>query len=67
MGKRQAAQIAALEKLLAQTEMERDRWKDETLRWRATRDRAPESLTDVARREFNDRWGWLLDLAGFGR
>ncbi len=67
MGKRQQAQIEALERDNARLASERDKAREELARLYATRTPAPETLGDVARREFNDRWGWLLDLAGFGR
>lgn len=57
MGKRQAAQIAALEKLLAETEAERDRWKAETLRWRA----GTQVLTQAVTPGMHLRRRWVRD------
>lgn len=70
--------IAALEALLAAAEKERDaarqqvsaaradrdEWHDAARRWKAKAE-SP-SLVDQARGELERRWGWLLDLAGFG-
>ena len=70
MGKRQAAQIAALEAKMRRLERDLASACNERDRYASALNRAdaePESLVDTVRGEVERRWGWILDLAGFGR
>lgn len=66
MGKRQQ-QIEALERDNARLIRERDKAREELARAYATRTPAPETLGDVARREWGQMVDRVVDWSGFGR